>query len=324
MTAVCFAILAHGNEACVSDLILSLRAFVESPRVVVFNGGRTSGYLSAIDAEVCPYSRPLEYGKLPFFHFGVMRWLHEQSRPYEFAVMLDADMLLIKPGLERYLEAAMADSSYMAINFMETRADTDWHPGQLQHRHWTREWQPIFGTENPYHCFNPGQVFRREYVDRFMRFPKRDELMARAERSRAPVLEEMILPTLAVSLDCRPRSHPGSQVPPARNLESQVSAIRWRKRHSPREIERFLHDPDAFLLHPISMSVDAPERRFARALREGERVDVDESQRAFESSVSREWAAARAPKAQLDRLARKVRARMRGGVAGWTPGSVPP
>jgi hypothetical protein len=199
----------------------------------------------------------------------------------------------------------------MAINFMETRPDTDWYPGRVHHRHWKHEWQPVFGTENPYHCFNPGQIFRREYVDRFMRFSKRDEMLARAERSAAPVLEEMIFATLAVTLGCNPRIHPGSQIPPARDLASQVSAIRWRKRHSPREIQRCLDDPHAFLLHPIPMRMDAPERQLIRGLRNGERVDLDRYQRAYESSIARERASVMAAKERLAALAQTVRWKLR-------------
>lgn len=285
MTRICFAILAHDNEPCVVDLIGSLRRSCQSPALVLFNGGRNPRFAAAIDVEVCPYSRPLRHGKLPDFHFGIMRWLHEECWEYDFLITLDADMLLIKPGLESYLEAHMADSAYMAINFSETYPDTDWRPGRRHHYHWRQVWQPIFGTENPYHCFNPGQIFRRDYVERFMTFSKRHDLLTRTERSMLPVLEEMIFPTLAMTLECNPRMHPGSQVPPARDIQSQESAIRWEKRHSPREICRHVDDPHAFLIHPVPMTRDAPERTFVLAIQRGGAVDVGEYQHAFESSL---------------------------------------
>src|SRR5688572_28676654 len=129
MVKICFAILAHAKRPCLEDMILNLRTFSPSCDVVVFNGGADRHLTAGLDVEVCPYSERLKWSKLQQFQFGIMRWLHEQRRAFDFLVTLDGDMLLIKPGFERYLETTMANNAYMAVNFMETLPDTDWNVG---------------------------------------------------------------------------------------------------------------------------------------------------------------------------------------------------
>ena len=40
----------------------------------------------------CPYSKPLKFGKLADFHYGVMKMLEEEQYEYDFLVTLDSDM----------------------------------------------------------------------------------------------------------------------------------------------------------------------------------------------------------------------------------------
>jgi hypothetical protein len=221
--------------------------------------------------EVCPCSHPLRYEGLAQFQLDVFRWLHETAREFDFVITLDSDMLLIKPGIEDFLDSVMANASYMAVEFNEIPPDTDWKPGQRFHLKWPTIWQPIFGTRYPFGCFNPGQVFGRPYIERLMRFPKLDELRARVERSHFPFLEEMIFPTLAVVLDCEPRRMP---------LPDQ-SALRFLGYHSPEEIAGYLRDPNVFMIHPVTMNVSSPERELVRALARGGTVDVAAFQAAF-------------------------------------------
>jgi hypothetical protein len=167
----------------------------------------------------------------------------------------------------------MADSAYMAVDFREIPPWTDWTPGRRYHYKWRQIWQPIFGTQNPYGCFNPGQVFRTEYVDRLMQFSKLNQLLISLGRSRIPVLEEMIYATLAVTLDCAPLKHPASR----------LAAIRYGSPHSPTKIMEYLENPHVFLIHPVSMDINAPDRRFVRALCDGDRIDVDSFQETFDA-----------------------------------------
>jgi hypothetical protein len=271
MARLLFALLAHNQRPCLDDLLLNLRDFAPGADVVLFNGGKDTHLADGLDIDICPFSRPLRYEGLAGYHLDVMRWLYEERRPFDFLVTLDSDMLLVKPGLEAYLEATMAESSYMATEFSEIPPSTTWRPGRRFHYKWSSIWQPLFGTENPFGCFNPGQAFGRQYVERLMQFPKLDELRARIERSHLPFLEEMVFPTLAVVLDCAPMR---SRIP-------DQSAIRFLGYQSPAEILGYRDNPDVFLIHPVAMNVDSPERELVRTFRRGQTVDLDEFQTAF-------------------------------------------
>ena len=272
---ICFAILAHTNRPCLDDQVRNLRTFAPTADVVLFNGGRDPNLADGLDIDVCPYSQPLRYERVARFHGEIMRWLHETGREFDFLVTIDSDVLLIKHGFEAFLDRAMADSAYMGVLFRRVEKDTEWITGRRFHYVWRRAWQPIFEVEHPYGCFCPGQVFRGEYVERLLRFPRLDELFERIERSRLRDLEELIWATLAVTLECNPRRYP----------DAVSASVRYRKRHAPGEIRAYLDDPDVFLLHPVPMSLDAPERRLIRLLREGAPVDFDALQEAFEQEI---------------------------------------
>jgi hypothetical protein len=270
LSRLCFAILAHNQPACLEDLIYNLRAFAPGSDVVLFNGGRDPHLGNGLGVDVCPFSRPLRYEKLADFQLDTMRWLTAEQRPYEFLVTVDSDMLLIKRGLPDYLEATMGESAYMAVGFGEIPPSTTWLTGRRFHYKWASVWQPLLGTRYPYGCFNPGQVFRRHYVESLMRFPNLDELRRRIDQSHIPALEEMLYSTLAVALNCAPRPWPNP------------AAIRFLGPHSPVDIARYRARPDTFLIHPVTMRVDAPEREFVRALAEEKPADVALFQAAFE------------------------------------------
>ncbi|MFN8473400.1 MAG: hypothetical protein U0822_14515 [Anaerolineae bacterium] len=273
MTKLCFAILAHNKPDCLQDLVLNLQTFAPNADIVLFNGGHDPHLADGLDIDVCPYSQPFRYTRNERFHYEVMRWLHEEKRDYDFLMTLDNDMLLIKPGLDAYLERVMADHAYMAVLFREITPQLDWVPGQNFLRKWKTVWQPIFDIPSPYGCFNPGQVFRREYAERLMRFPKLDELLTRMERSSLNTLCEIVWATMAVTLDCDPIRFP----------QPNQSAIRYLVRHSPDDIRRWLSDPNVYMLHPIVMDMDAPGRRMIRDLRDGCAVDFDAYQTEFDS-----------------------------------------
>lgn len=274
MPRVCFAILAHNQRPCLDDLLLNVRHFAPNADMVLYNGGKDAHLADGLDIDVCPLSHPLRYEGLAEFHFDVMRWVYEQRRSFDFLVTLDSDMLLIKPGLEDYLEVTMRGSSYMAVDFNEILPSTTWKPGRRFHYKWNSIWQPLLGTRNPFGCFNPGQTFGRQYIERLMEFPRLEELQQRVQRSHLPFLEEMLFPTLAVVLECAP----------LRARLPDRSAIRFIGYQTPTEIMRYRDDPDVFMIHPVTMEVDSAERKLVRALRSGESVDVAAAQAAFSES----------------------------------------
>jgi hypothetical protein len=77
----------------------------------------------------------------------------------------------------------------MSVLFRQVYPADTWVPARLFHYKWESVWQPIFGTRTPCGCFNPGQVFRKEYAERLLQFPKLNELLWRIHRSSLHNLE---------------------------------------------------------------------------------------------------------------------------------------
>lgn len=262
MSNLCFAILAHNNRECLADQVRNLQIFSPGARIVLYNGGTDTALADDLKVEVCPYSMPLCHSKVTYFQRDIMQWLYETDRLCDFLICLDSDMLLIKPGLDFYLEKIMAQSSYMGTNFQEVVPGTPWDIGRRFHYKWQNGWQTIFGIPNPFGCFNPAQTFRWTYIERFVHFPKLQELFQKVKRTRLGSTEEIIYPTLAVSMACSPISNPGSK------------AMQLR-RHSPLEIQAYIADPDVFFLHKVGMEFDAHDRKIIRALSAGESIDFN-------------------------------------------------
>ena len=138
-----------------------------------------------------------------------MRHLRDVNRDYEFLVTIESDMLIIREGLEAFLRREMVDSCYMGTNFHFLGDRPGWEIGRYFLHHWSK-WKPLLGDIRPAGCFNPGQVFRREYVDRLLDFPRLNEILSLARISRLPALDEILYATLAVALNADPRCNPGS------------------------------------------------------------------------------------------------------------------
>jgi hypothetical protein len=77
---------------------------------------------------------------------------------------------------------------------------------------------------------------------------------------------------MAVTLDCAPLSFP----------DPMQKAVRYLKRHSVDDIQGWLNDPNVFFIHPVTMEMDAPERRLIRALRDGCAIDFAAFEPAFD------------------------------------------
>ncbi len=273
MTKLCFALLAHNKPDCLADLVANIRHFAPGSDIVLFNGGRDPNLADGLGIDVCPYSRPLEYERVARFHYEVMRWLAEERRTYDFLVTLDSDVLLIKPGLDAYLSRVMQDSAYMAVLFRQMPPWTPRTTGRRFNYKWEGIWQPLFGTRYPYGAFNPGQVFRHDYAARLLQFPQLEELLTRIDQSSLRDLEEMVWATMAVTLGCKPRNFP----------YPVASAVRYLERHSPLELQRWVLDPNVYFVHPITMTMDAPDRRLVRELSQGRAPDYAAYQAEFES-----------------------------------------
>ena len=250
------AILAHTNRDCLDDLVANVAAYVPEADVVVFNGGRDQHFLSGLEVDVCPFSQPLRKGNLVPFHIGVMRWLATQAADYEFLVLLDSDMLFVRSGFHRFLREQMSSSEFMAYNFrmIENLRPRDWEVVRHFCASWRWRWQPLFGTERPATSLNAGMIMRREYVEKVLRFPRTERILATAARSRVYGIEEILFSTFAVAVGANPIPNPGT-------VGIRFDAL------SPADVRSLAADPDVYLVHKIPLEIGDAGRVTVRELR---------------------------------------------------------
>lgn len=262
MSKAVLAILAHADRRGLEGFLANVSAFAGDSEIVMYNGGTDAELHRGLGIELCPSSRPLTYGRLARFHFDVMRWVHETRPGYEFIITLEPDMALLRPGLEDTVGHVLATqrSSYLGTNFWK-RTSKDLPFGMTEHA-WERDWQPLLGTDRPYGCLNPGQVFGRTFVERLLAHPKLDDLLVQLDRTTIHAMEEVAWPSLAVAMDCSPY-----WVPYSDGITLQ--------RHSPSALRSFLETPWIHLVHKVSPDPEAPDRMIVRQLMRGETPDFD-------------------------------------------------
>lgn len=256
MPRIHFAVLAHENEPCVADLVRTLWDLNPGCSVSLFNGGRNRSFFRGQGVPICPGSRPLRYGNLTAFHIGVMRWLIETRESFDFLVTLDHDVMPLRAGLADYLATQMSELSYMGARLREADRPDEWVLGgstvSQVNQSWKMRWQPLFGTDTPYWAFNPGQAFSRALVERILKHPQLDALMNIATRSRIWAIEEVVYPTLAVSV--------GAETIDYRGERGLVFG-----HHTPAEIRDLAADPEVHWVHRVGMRLDASDRRAIHA-----------------------------------------------------------
>lgn len=251
-------VLAHDRPATVRDQVANLRLTSPGCEVVVFNGGNDPHLVDGLDVEQCSASTPLRHRYLARFHGLALEWVGGRDRGVSHLVTLDSDVLALRPGFAERLADCGAD--YLATGLAPLLPGTAWVPGRRFLRAWPH-WQPLFGTEHPWGCFNPVQVFGRRYVDGFLAWPHRERLLQQVAGTRVEAAEEIVWPTLAHALDLRAERLPGGR------------AVQLR-RHAPAELARHLGDADEFFVHRVGTGLDDPDRAQVRAHLRGEPHDA--------------------------------------------------
>jgi hypothetical protein len=257
-------ILAHEKREALEELVDNVRFFLPEADVVVFNGGMDHALTERLGVDTCPYSCPIRRGNLIGFYAGVLQWANERRARPDFHVVLDSDQLFIRTGFREFLEQAMSESEFMAAGYLETPPThyAHWNEVRRINYSWKWRWQSLYGVPHPSWGFNPGTVFRREYVERVSRFANTPRILKLAHRSRVYGIEEFVFSTLARRLGSNPIRHPGSL--------GLVSG------YPSREIfERCFEDPDVFMIHKVGMEMDSPDRQIVRAVRHGRQPDFD-------------------------------------------------
>jgi len=194
-----------------------------------------------------------------------MQWITETEVNYRYLVYLDSDMLLIRHGFEEFLDNEMKGFDYMAVKLREIRSPDGWVPAMRFLPKWQPIWQPLFKLEVPLGCLFGGQVFTAGCVKRILTHPRLAEIRHRAMRSSVPCLDELLYPNLAASAGCRLKPYP---LP-------QGDAIRWKGHHSLDELVSYRDRLPVYLIHPISMEFNSPDRQFIRSLSTGSNLEED-------------------------------------------------
>lgn len=274
---ICFAILAHAAPKCLRDLVKNLRYFAPDCIPLVYNSSGDQHLFDSVPAPVYPKSRRLEYGLGTEYILDLMEWSIVEGYRYDFFVVWDNDMLLVRRGFENFLHRQLRSSEYMAVEFhaepspiVRWHPERDlgawWQPAELIWPEWAF-WRPLLGTSHPYGAFNPGQAMRRTLVERIATHRRIDDIKNAVVASDMVGLAEVLFPTLAVALGARPKAYPKD--PYAHCV--QVQFTHWGKKSITRkEVKLMSEIPECFFVHPLKpLTLNHPVRKYLRKGRYG-------------------------------------------------------
>ena len=248
-----FALLAHSHPESVAEQVAALRATSPGCHVVAFNGGRDPHLFRGLDVEECAYRWPIRWGwGLDRYELGVMLHARDRGLQYDHLVVLDSDMLPVRPGFGAWLDGWLGEASYAAA-FLRTEPPSTSH-------YWTRAlyqqrsaWRDVLGP-GPYAAvFNPCQVFRRELVEAILDGPHVPRLAGELDRTRLICMEELLWPNLVPAL-----GRSSARLPP-----EQEAALHGE--HTVEDVERLVSDPGVYFVHKVPLDVTHPVRSALRA-----------------------------------------------------------
>ena len=293
---ILFAVLAHRDRACLEDLIFNLQAYCPACQVVVYNGGTDEALTTGLERYgvlVFPNSHPIVYGRSTYL-LEVMQWAYSHGLSFDYLINIDSDMLLIKPGLEDYLNRKMQAAEYWGVGLTIAPIGTvKWSNEKFFVREFDDLWEPLLNSKTIGRVFNPGQVFKRSAVDKLIRFvdARKEALSNLLKRTQAFALDEVLYASLAYHSGCLcapwPRSNTHLTISRflalafhlrridremIKNLLGGVKgSIRDKAAFSVRDVAEFLQDEDSYLLHPVPLRYNDPVRRFIRSRIAGSR-----------------------------------------------------
>jgi hypothetical protein len=251
---ICFAILAHNNEAVLANQIRNIKRYNPGCMVVLYNGGKNPGFGRRLGISVCPYSRPLRYGRLGRFFYDVMRWLERRGIRYDYLVNVDSDLMFVKPGFEPFLNRVMKGYGCMGIRLKAYRSlqtSRHWIPARTMWREW-KFWQPFFQMNHFYGTLNTMQVYRRSVVQRMLRNINRVRLEHLFQSTKVFALEEILYVTLAARSKSRLRAYPAAI----------KRYVRLGRPLSAAEANRAKRSPLVFFVHPVKRTMSDPALRW--------------------------------------------------------------
>jgi len=254
MKKICFAILAHEKKTVLKDMIANIRYFCPNSSIVLYNGGNNPKLCKNLGYPVCPFSRKLKWGNIALYMLDVMQWLKDTEYPYDYLINLDSDSLFAKKGFEKFVISEMKNADYMAVR--AKIYSNKWFPGQEMRRKWSK-WQPILSSDYFLGCFNVGQIFSRDLVEKILSYKKINKVRTYISKNGTFALEEILYVTLAKTLGAEIKSYP----------QKVARYIRPHPYFTYYGISKSLSkNSKCYLIHPVRRTMNDKARKYIRHL----------------------------------------------------------
>lgn len=244
---VVFGILAHERLDTLEDMIANIRRCCPGSETRVLNGAGDDAWLAGgVSVPVSARSRRFTWGDLTAQHYMHMLDLIEADYEFDYLVVLDSDMLMIRPGFDQFLAAYLNSFAYLGARILPISYSPSEEPAHSVSVNWTR-WAQALDSPVAYEVFNPGQIFRRDLVEHIVNDPLVPELIELCTTSRIVHGDEFLWPTYAISRGFAATDNPGSH------------AMQWY-RFDPAQITLLAADPFVYLVHKVGMNLDDADR----------------------------------------------------------------
>lgn len=261
-----YACLVHERRECVSDLVDNLRSLDPASPVLLYNGGSDPHLLQGLQRRspeiwIHPRPRPMRWGYLHEFALDSID-LAEERGGFDALTIVDSDQLCLRAGYSAVLRQQLQAHAGVGL-FGTTSCEaplTMPSPPALSAFAEIELWRPFLAQTPrglatfPQWTFWPATVFTgdagRALLDRF----RQDRaLHALLRRSAIWATEEVLLPSLVAALGFRVLRSPFDR-----------TFVRFRREFTPEDVERALHRPGAFWMHPVPRDMSHPVRTSIR------------------------------------------------------------
>jgi hypothetical protein len=234
-------------------MFANLRECCPNCDINFINGGIDGRWLApGLSVPASARSRPMDFGSLARQQYLHMLDITDRGIAYDYLVVLDSDMMIIKPGFEAYLGQLLDTYAYIGTRLGPVLFNFQMEPFESVIREWA-SLERILDAPTPYVVFNPGQIFRRDLVKAILEDPAIPRIIDEVAAIGVTHAEELIWPTYAVSRGFPTTNNPGSH------------GMEWRG-YSADELTLMSADPSVFLIHKVSMDVGGEDRLAIRRM----------------------------------------------------------
>ena len=228
-------------------MIANIRRCCPGSEIRLLNGAGSDAWLAGgVSVPVSARSRKFKWGDLTAQHYLHMLDIIEADYEFDYLVVLDSDMLMIRPGFGEFLAAYFNSFAYLGARILPISYSPSEEPAHSVTVNWA-QWARALGSPIAYEVFNPGQIFRRDLVEHIVKDPLVPELIELSTTTGIMHGDEFLWPTYAISRGFTATDNPGSH------------AMQWY-RFDPAQITLLAADPSVYLVHKVGMNLDDADR----------------------------------------------------------------